>query len=106
MLASNSKPGKSLSSAQDAAGVQRAGPPRSNLVWLPLFSIAAAGFAVEIPFFFLGIPSRHDVEFHLYSWLEVLLQWKQGIVFPPWAAFAHFPFPVPPLLLYPPSPFT
>ena len=34
--------------------------------------IAAAAFAVEIPFFFFGTPSGHDVEFHLYSWLEVL----------------------------------
>jgi asparagine N-glycosylation enzyme membrane subunit Stt3 len=58
----------------------------------PALSIAAAAFAVEIPFFFLGTPSGHDVEFHLYSWLEVLSQWKHGIVYPRWAALAHFAY--------------
>ncbi len=105
-LAAKAKPGQSASSPQDAPGVQRAGPPRSNLIWLPLFSIAAAAFAVEIPFFFLGTPSGHDVEFHLYSWLEVLSQWKQGIIFPRWAALAHFAYGEPRFLFYPPASWT
>ncbi len=52
---------------------------------MPLLAIATAAFAVEIPFFFFGTPSGHDVEFHLYSWLEVLAQWKHGIFYPRWA---------------------
>jgi 6-pyruvoyl-tetrahydropterin synthase related domain len=104
-LAGTAKSGQSASSPGDARGVQRTGP-RSNLVWLPLFSIAAAAFAVEIPFFFLGIPSGHDVEFHLYSWLEILSQWKQGIIFPRWAALAHFAYGEPRFLFYPPASWT
>jgi hypothetical protein len=76
---------------------------RSRLAWMPLISIAAAAFAVEIPFFFRGTPSGHDVEFHMYSWLEVLSQWKQGIVYPRWAALAHFAYGEPRFLFYPPA---
>jgi 6-pyruvoyl-tetrahydropterin synthase related domain len=77
--------------------------PRSSLTWAPLIAIAAAAFAVEIPFFFRGTPSGHDVEFHLYSWLEVLSQWKQGIVYPRWAALAHFAYGEPRFVFYPPA---
>jgi 6-pyruvoyl-tetrahydropterin synthase related domain len=77
-----------------------------SLFWTPLLAIAAAAFAVEIPFFFLGIPSGHDLEFHLYSWLEVLSQWKQGIVYPRWAALAHFAYGEPRFVFYPPASWT
>jgi hypothetical protein len=72
-------------------------------LWAPLLAIAAAAFAAEIPFFFHGTPSGHDVEFHLYSWLEVLSQWKQGILFPRWAAMSNFAFGEPRFLFYPPA---
>jgi 6-pyruvoyl-tetrahydropterin synthase related domain len=88
-----------------ALGVPR-NVPRSRLAWAPLMSIAAAAFAIEIPFFFRGTPSGHDVEFHLYSWLEVLSQWKQGIVYPRWAALAHFAYGEPRFIFYPPASWT
>jgi len=81
-------------------------PVGRSLPWAPLLVIGATAFAVEIPFFFLGTPSGHDVEFHLYSWLEVLAQWKQGIMFPRWAALAHFGCGEPRFLFYPPASWT
>jgi len=78
----------------------------ASLLWSPLLAIAAAAFSVEIPFFFLGTPSGHDVEFHLYSWLEVLGQWKHGIFFPRWAALAHFGYGEPRFIFYPPASWT
>jgi hypothetical protein len=81
-------------------------PGTVRLIWTPLLSIVAAAFAVEIPFFFLGIPSGHDVEFHLYSWLEVLSQWKQGVLYPRWAALAHFGYGEPRFIFYPPASWT
>lgn len=73
------------------------------MLYLPLLVISATAFAVEIPFFFFGTPSGHDLEFHLYSWLEVLSQWKQGIVYPRWAAMAHFGYGEPRFVFYPPA---
>jgi hypothetical protein len=77
-----------------------------SLLWTPLMAIAAAAFAVEVPFFFRGTPSGHDVEFHLYSWLEVLAQWKLGIIYPRWAEMAHFGYGEPRFIFYPPASWT
>jgi hypothetical protein len=73
---------------------------------MPLIAIALAACAVEIPFFFRGMPSGHDFEFHLYTWLEVLSQWKLGIVYPRWAALANFAYGEPRFMFYPPASWT
>jgi hypothetical protein len=79
---------------------------KQKFTWTSLLLIAAAALAAEIPFFFLGNPSGHDIEFHLYSWLEVLSQWKIGIVFPRWAELANFGYGAPRFVFYPPASWT
>lgn len=68
----------------------------------PLLVIMAAAFAVVAPFFFFGNPSGHDFEIHLNWWMEVVTQWKQGIVYPRWAGLAQYGYGDPRFIFYPP----
>ena len=69
---------------------------------VPAVVVMGTAFAVILPFFFLGNPSGHDFEFHVLSWMEAVAQWKQGIWFPRWAAWAHWTYGEARFLFYPP----
>ena len=68
--------------------------------------IVAATFCMLLPFFWFGIPSGHDFEIHFNSWIEVLGQWKHGIIYPHWSAFSHFGYGEARFIFYPPASWT
>jgi hypothetical protein len=69
-------------------------------------ALAAVCLVAISPFFWWNIPSGHDFEFHMFSWMEVLGQWKQGVVYPRWAALAHWGYGEARFLFYPPASWT
>jgi hypothetical protein len=89
--------------ARQNASINFAGGP---IVPLPLLVVMATAFLVILPFFFLGSPSGHDFEFHVNSWMEVLGQWRQGIIYPRWAALAQYGYGEARFIFYPPASWT
>ena len=80
--------------------------PGGRILPLPLLIVMATAFLVIFPFFFLGNPSGHDFEFHVNSWMEVLGQWRQGIIYPRWAALAQYGYGEARFIFYPPASWT
>src|SRR5215470_6181844 len=93
-------PEASSNTAPPAPNHERSLPP---IFPTPLLVIAGTAFAVVLPFFFLGNASGHDFEFHVLSWMEAVNQWKQGVIYPRWAEFAHYAYGEARFLFYPPA---
>ncbi len=68
----------------------------------PGLVVAAVAICVVLPLIRLGIPSGHDFEFHMNSWIEVVDHWKQGVLYPHWAAMAHYGYGEARFIFYPP----
>jgi 6-pyruvoyl-tetrahydropterin synthase-like protein/uncharacterized protein DUF6077 len=71
-----------------------------------IVAIAVASFCALLPWFHYGIPSGHDFEFHFNSWVEVLNHWRQGVIYPHWAALAHYGYGEARFIFYPPASWT
>ena len=62
---------------------------------------ATAGIAA-LPLAWRGTSCGHDFDFHLESWMEVLRHWREGVLYPHWAASANYGAGEPRFVFYPP----
>lgn len=63
--------------------------------------LAVIGIAV-LPLAWRGPSCGQDFDFHLQNWLEVARSWREGVLYPHWAASANYLAGEPRFVFYPP----
>src|SRR5712691_11768851 len=85
------------------SATENSSPLLSKRSWLiALYLVALAATAIVTPMCFLGNASGHDFQPHVASWIEAAGQWREGIIYPRWAAGANSGFGEPRFIFYPP----
>ncbi len=69
---------------------------------LYLLLIPVGALLAVLPLIARGASCGHDFEFHIFSWLEVGSQWKQGVLLPHWEFTAAWNSGEPRFVFYPP----
>src|SRR5271167_94483 len=75
---------------------------RENSIARACLMIAIAATLAVLPIAFRGNPWGHDVNLHLRSWMDAAQQFREGSLFPRWAAGANQGFGEPFFIFYPP----
>lgn len=74
---------------------------RRFLCILPLAALLAV-----LPLILRGDSCGHDFEFHIFNWMEVGSQWKQGVLLPHWEFTSAWNSGEPRFVFYPPISWT
>lgn len=81
-------------------------PHESRARWVGVSVIVLAALAAVGPTLARGASCGHDFDFHLASWIDALASWRQGLVYPHWAASANYGAGEPRFVFYPPVSWT